>query len=488
MCGIVGIFSQQSASYQIYDALLMLQHRGQDAAGILTASGNQMYRKRGKGLISEVFADAHSCAQLQGTIGIGHVRYPTAGDAHSLNAQPLDTNVPCGIALAHNGNIVPLEGLCDADLDANSKQTHAKSDSEILLAFFSRHMRQAMQAGQSKKEAVCTACKAIQKQVTGAFSLVILVVGVGLVALRDKFGIRPLALGKRNNDYLVASESVALDVLDFEYLRDIYAGEILLIEESGAMTTLLDDEAQLTPCLFEYVYLARPDSRINDVDVAQARMNMGVHLAHHIQKYWHHLAIDTVIPVPDTSRTAACELARVLHLPHREGFIKNRYIGRTFIASADRERLVRRKLNPIRREFAGKNVLLVDDSIVRGTTSRQIVRMVRRCGAKKVYLCSAAPEVRFQNIYGIDMPTKEELVVNQYKDHADLTRAMGVDALIYQSLDGLITSVQECNPLLKTFEASVFTGKYITADVDDAYLQRWSHNRLQQQLQFGFAV
>lgn len=474
MCGVVGIYSTGPVNLALYDALTVLQHRGQDAAGIVTIDEGDLFRQRkSNGLVKEVFEHRHMM-RLRGNIGIGHVRYPTAGSSSAAEAQPLYVNSPYGIALAHNGNLTnsrDLKGKCESF----HRHLNTTSDSEMLLNILAFHMSKIDNKVPTSEE-IFRAVSETYSEIKGAYAVVALVLGVGLVAFRDPMGIRPLVLGKRKHkdgreEYMVASESVALDACNFTLDRDVAPGEAIFIDKSGRLFTCqCSAESSLRPCIFEYVYFSRPDSIMNGVSVYAARVRMGTKLATKIQREYPQLDIDVVIPIPETSCDIAVEMARILKLPYRQGFVKNRYIGRTFIMPGQkmRKKSVRSKLNPIPAEFSGKKVLLVDDSIVRGTTSQQIVEMAHEAGAVKVYFASAAPEIRFPNVYGIDMPTAKELIahdrsVNQIQD------AIHADALIYQSLEDLEDAVREENPELTSFETSVFSGRYVTGDVNDDY-------------------
>lgn len=477
MCGIVGILGNEVVNQALYDSLTVLQHRGQDSAGIMTSDGNRVYLRKDNGLVRDVFRTRHM-VQLQGTMGVGHVRYPTAGGESRAEAQPFYVNSPFGLALGHNGNLTNADELRDELFKQDLRQLNTSSDSEILLNIFAHELRAAV--GESSLRAapedLFTAVSGVIRRCKGAYAVVAMIVGVGIVAFRDPCGIRPLVYGTKKSasgtSYMVASESVALDVLGYERVRDIAPGEVMLIDLEGKVHhSICASQTSRTPCIFEYVYLARPDSILDDIPVYQARIYMGERLGHRVKQEWPNHDIDVVIPVPDTSRTAALEMGRVLKLPYREGFIKNRYIGRTFImpGQAERKKSVRQKLNPIKSEFAGKTVLLVDDSIVRGTTSQKIIELAREAGAKKVYLASAAPPVRYPNVYGIDMPSSLELLAND-RTNEQICAELGADKLIYQTLDDLIMAVTQCNPDIKQFDTSCFDGKYITGDVTPEYL------------------
>ncbi len=476
MCGIVGIVGFTPVNQSIYDALTVLQHRGQDAAGIATIDGNNDFRlRKANGLVNDVFETRHML-RLQGTIGIGHVRYPTAGSSSASEAQPFYVNSPFGITLAHNGNLTNAHELKKMLFENARRHVNTTSDSEILLNIFANELTQFPHFPLSPDD-IFSAVAKMHEKIRGAYACVAMIIGHGLVAFRDPHGIRPLVLGKKTredgrSEYMVASESVALDTLGFEFLRDVASGEAIYITENGQLfTRQCAENPSLTPCLFEFVYFARPDSFIDKVSVYNARLRMGKALGEKIAREWEDLHIDVVIPIPETSCDIALEIAHILDKPYRQGFVKNRYVGRTFIMPGQQERRksVRRKLNANRAEFRGKNVLLVDDSIVRGTTSEQIVELAREAGAKKVYFASAAPEVRFPNVYGIDMPNANELIAHG-REVDEIRQLIGADALIYQNLSDLVRVVREENPDIETFECSVFDGIYVTKDIDQTYL------------------
>ncbi|MBR9812988.1 amidophosphoribosyltransferase [bacterium] len=476
MCGIVGLVASTPVAQDIYDALTVLQHRGQDAAGIITDDGGRLYLRKENGLVRDVFSQDNMIGLL-GNMGIGHVRYPTAGCDSSAEAQPFYVNSPFGISLAHNGNLTNSEALKRELFIQDRRHINTESDSEILLNVFAHEL---LESGKYTIDGddIFEAISRVHARVRGAYAAVLMINGVGVVGFRDPHGIRPCVFGKRETgagtDYAVASESVALDSLGFELIDDLEPGEAVFLPINGEVQRrLCAPGASHATCLFEYVYLARPDSVIDDVYVYKARLRMGHHLAEKIKRDWADHDIDVVIPIPDTSRTAALQLANELDVPFREGFIKNRYIGRTFImpGQAQRKKSVRQKLNPIDLEFKDKNVLLVDDSIVRGTTSREIIQMARDSGARKVYFASAAPPVRFPNVYGIDMPSASELIAHG-RTVEELERLLGADKLIYQELDDLIEAVRYGNPNLTRFDASVFNGEYVTQDVDADYLNQ----------------
>lgn len=473
MCGILGIVGHNDVAAQLYDGLTVLQHRGQDAAGIATANGSKLRVHKGNGLASDVF-DEQSMALLEGRVGIAHCRYPTAGSEGSDEAQPFYVNSPFGIALAHNGNLINTDALRREVFEQDRRNVNTESDSEVLLNVFA-HELDATKA--LNPDAAFRAIEGVHRRCVGGFAVVATVLGLGLVAFRDPNGIRPLVLGKRNSggqdEYAVASESVALDLLGFERVRDVRPGEGIVVTPRGELfTRQCAEPREHTPCIFEYVYFARPDSMMDEVSVHKARMRMGQKLGEKILRLRPDHDIDTVIPIPDTSRDAALEISNVLGVKYREGFIKNRYVGRTFImpGQGERAKSVRRKLNPIPLEFRNRVVLLVDDSIVRGTTSRQIVQMARDAGARKVYLASAAPPVRFPNVYGIDMPSAEELVAHGRTDE-EVQKLLGCDWLIYQDLADLEEAVSGPKHRIDHFDSSCFNGEYVTG-VEPGYFER----------------
>ena len=470
MCGVVGIVSAQPVNTAIYDALTVMQHRGQDAAGIVTWSDEYGLKKRkANGLVRDVFRSRHMM-RLKGNVGIGHVRYPTAGGSKSSEAQPFYVNSPYGICLAHSGNLTNHDELAELLIREDRRHLSTNSDSEVLLNVFA-HELQIRVNGKPTAQNVFDSIDALHKRCKGGYAVVALIVGFGIVAFRDPNGIRPLVLGEREvngrKDHMVASESVALDVLQFDRVRDVAPGETVFIEVDGTFHNReYSGGVRHTPCIFEYVYFARPDSILDDLSVYKARLRMGEELAGKIVRDFADHDIDVVIPIPDTSRTSALQVAYHLGVKYREGFIKNRYIGRTFImpGQAERKKSVRRKLNAIDLEFRGKNVLLVDDSIVRGTTSKQIIKLAREAGANKVYFASAAPPVRYPNVYGIDMPAASELIANS-RSLEEIQEAIGADKLIYQDLHGLIRSVRHDNSGITEFDTSCFSGEYVTGDV-----------------------
>jgi amidophosphoribosyltransferase len=472
MCGIIGIVGQADVASALYDGLTVLQHRGQDAAGIATVDGTRVQLHKGNGLVSDVFETA-DMSLLTGRVGIGHCRYPTAGSSGSDEAQPFYVNSPWGIALSHNGNLINMDALRREVFEQDRRHVNTGSDSEVLLNVFAHELREQ---GALSPQAALAAVAGVHRRVKGGYAIVGVVLGLGLFAFRDPNGIRPLVLGKRETthgpEYAVASESVALDILGFARVRDVAPGEAIVVTSRGELfTEQAAPPAMHTPCIFEYVYFARPDSMMDDVSVHKARMRMGVKLGEKILRLRPDHDIDTVIPIPDTSRDAALEIANVLGVKYREGFIKNRYVGRTFImpGQAQRVRSVRRKLNPIPLEFKGRVVLLVDDSIVRGTTSQQIIQMARDAGARKVYLASAAPPVRYPNVYGIDMPAASELVAHG-RSEEEVQELLGCDWLIYQDLADLEEAVSGPKHKLDHFDSSCFDGKYVTG-LDEGYLE-----------------
>jgi amidophosphoribosyltransferase len=477
MCGIVGVVSHGPVNQLIYDALLLLQHRGQDAAGIATNHGNTFSMHKANGLVRDVFR-TRNMRSLPGNAGIGQVRYPTAGSASAEEAQPFYVNAPFGIILAHNGNLTNWEQLKIEMFQNDRRHINTDSDSEVLLNVLAHEIQQATSGYSLDPAALFKAVTVLHKRVRGSYAVVAQIAGYGLLAFRDPYGIRPLCIGfndtENGQEYIVASESVALEGLGFRFLRDVMPGEAIFIDLEGNLyNQQCADNPQLSPCAFEFVYLARPDSVIDGASVYQTRLKMGEYLADKIKRQLPSGEIDVVMPIPDSSRPAAMELALKLNLQYREGFIKNRYIGRTFIMPGQgmRRKSVRQKLNAIGSEFKGKNVLLVDDSIVRGTTSREIVQMAREAGAKSVTFASAAPPVKFPNVYGIDMPTRNELIAFG-RTEEEVCREITADALVYQDIEALKRSISDANPLLKSFEASCFDGVYVTGDVSRDYLDR----------------
>ena len=476
MCGVVGVVSQKEVSPLIYDALTILQHRGQDAAGIATSTNNRFFIRKQLGLVRDVVRNQH-ILNLRGQMGIGHVRYPTAGSEDRELAQPMYVNSPFGISISHNGNLTNHEELKEVLVHKDLRHLNTDSDSEVLLNVFAHELQKQGSIKPGAKE-IFAAVRALHKRVRGAYSVVIMINGVGIVGFRDPFGIRPLIVGSKDSDligkdYMIASESTVLDSLGFETLDDVKAGSAVFISPEGIIETeSCINNPVPTPCIFEYVYLARPDAKIDKISVHKSRLRMGEFLAKKIIEEKPNHDIDVVIPIPDSSTTSALQLATTLGVKYREGFVKNRYIGRTFIMpfQEKREKSVRQKLNPIDLEFKDKVVLLVDDSIVRGTTSRQIIEMARASGAKKVYFASAAPPIRHQNVYGIDMAATTELVAHQ-RSEKEIEEFIKADWLIYQNLDDLIMAAQTGNEEIKQFECSIFDGKYVTDDIDDTYLK-----------------
>jgi amidophosphoribosyltransferase len=477
MCGIVGLISKEPVNQDLYDALIALQHRGQDAAGIATWHEGRFSIHKDKGLVRDVF-NLQQMLALPGNIGIAHVRYPTAGSDSQAEAQPLYVNSPYGIALAHNGNLTNASQLAQEMFSEDLRHLNTRSDSEVLLNVFAHELQRFHQLVLTP-ETIFKAIEAVHKRCRGAYTVVAMISGYGIVAFRDPLGIRPLIYGKRGTDYMIASESVALDTMGFEVLSDIGAGEAIYIDMKGSVhRKLCHSQPKLSPCIFEFVYLARPDSVMDAISVHKVRLRMGEKLGEKILREFPEHDIDVVIPIPDTSRTAALPLARKLGVKYREGFIKNRYIGRTFIMAeqSKRRKSVRQKLNAIPLEFKGKNVLLVDDSIVRGTTCKEIIQMARAAGAKKVYFASAAPEVRHPNVYGIDMPSSSDLIAHN-RTLEEIREKIGADWLIFQDLEVLGNAAKEGNPMIENFEESVFTGKYITGDIDAEYLKKLEERR-----------
>jgi len=478
MCGIVGVVATAPVNQLLYDALQLLQHRGQDAAGIATANGNTFHMYKGNGLARDVFR-TRNMRSLPGNSGIAQVRYPTAGSAtNAEEAQPFYVNAPFGLTLVHNGNLTNAESLKDEMFRIDRRHINTNSDSEVLLNVLAHELQLASEGLCLDPQAIFKAVGGVYRRARGSYAVAAQIAGYGMLAFRDPCGIRPLCLGAQETDagteYMVASESVALEGLGFRFLRDVAPGEAVFVDLDGRFySERCAPTPSLNPCIFEYVYLARPDSVIDGVSVYGARLRLGEYLAARVRRALRAGEIDVVIPIPDSSRPAAMELARELALPYREGFIKNRYIGRTFImpGQAVRKKSVRQKLNTVAVEFRGKNVLLVDDSIVRGTTIQEIVTMAREAGARKVMVASAAPPVRFPNVYGIDMPTRAELIAAS-KSEDEILRAIGADALVYQDIEDLKRAIRDCNPALERFEASCFDGVYITGDVTAEYLDR----------------
>jgi amidophosphoribosyltransferase len=481
MCGIVGIVARDSVNQALYDGLTVLQHRGQDAAGIVTCHDGRLYLRKSQGLVRDVFETRHML-ELIGNMGIGHVRYPTAGCSSSAEAQPFYVNSPYGVTLAHNGNLTNSETLKNELFRDDLRHVNTDSDSEVLLNVFAHELQRLGKLCVGPED-IFHAVRRVHERCRGAYAAVAMITGVGIVGFRDPHGIRPLVFGKRmterGSEYVLASESVAIDVLGYKLVRDVRPGEAVFISVEGTLTTReCAPRRSHAPCIFEYVYLARPDSIIDGISVHKARMRMGEALARKVRRLWPEHDIDVVIPIPDTSRSAALQLAHELGIKYREGFIKNRYIPRTFIMPGQgmRRKSVRQKLNAIDLEFRGRNVMLVDDSIVRGTTCRQIIEMARDAGAKKVYFASAAPPVRHPNVYGIDMPSVDELIAyNRTVD--EVAQLIGADWLVYQDLEDLIAAAHKGNPEVGEFDASCFSGEYVTGDVSAQYLDRLAAER-----------
>ncbi len=479
MCGIVGIYTYSPANQSLYDALTVLQHRGQDAAGIVTENNGKFFLRKDNGMVRDIFNLEHM-TNLKGNIGIAHVRYPTAGSSSSAESQPFYVNSPYGIVLAHNGNLTNQNELTEELFNADLRHINTNSDSEVLLNVLAHELAQQKQLKPQAKH-IFGAIEKLYARCKGAYAVISMISGYGIVGFRDPNGIRPLIYGQRTNEdgkceYMIASESVALDALGFETVRDVMPGEAIYIDQNGTLhSKICDGSRQHASCIFEHVYFARPDSVIDGSSVYKARIRMGEYLAKKIKREMPNHDIDVVIPIPESSRPCAMELANELGLKFREGFVKNRYIGRTFIMpeQAEREKSVRQKLNPIPLEFKGKNVLLVDDSIVRGTTCKKIIEMARQAGAKKVYFASAAPPVRFPNVYGIDMAVNSELVAYN-KTNDEIESEIGADWLIYQDLDDLIKAATPSDEKegSRIFDCSVFDGKYITGDINDSYFKK----------------
>lgn len=474
MCGIIGIVGHSEVNQALYDGLTVLQHRGQDAAGIMTCDQEgKFFLRKDNGLVKDVFHTRHMI-RLKGRMGIGHIRYPTAGCSSSAESQPFYVNSPFGIALAHNGNLTNTKILKEELFQTDRRHLNTDSDSEVLLNVLAHELQNSSKL-KPQPDDVFNAVKEVHRRCRGAYAAVAMISGVGVLAFRDPYGIRPVVIGKRQTEkgteYMVASESVAVDILDFELVRDVEPGECVFIDTEGNFHSQQCAQNPVkSPCIFEYVYFARPDSMMDGISVHKSRMRMGTKLAEKIKRDYPEHDIDVVIPIPDTSRSAALQLSYDLGVVYREGFIKNRYIGRTFIMPGQtmRKKSVRQKLNAIDLEFRGKNVLLVDDSIVRGTTSQQIVQMARDAGARKVYLASAAPPVRFPNVYGIDMPSCNEFVAHD-RNVEEIAKELGVDWLIYQDLPDLVAAINKKSNV-ERFDTSCFDGDYITGDIDENYL------------------
>jgi amidophosphoribosyltransferase len=481
MCGIVGLVAKSNVNQGLYDALTVLQHRGQDAAGIVTCDDSRFFLRKDNGLVKDVFRSRHM-ARLVGSMGIGHVRYPTAGSSTSAEAQPFYVNSPYGIVLAHNGNLTNTAELVNDVYREDLRHINTTSDSEVLLNVFAHelHVKKTLSPNQDD---VFEAVKRVHKRVKGGYAAIAMIAGYGVVGFRDPNGIRPAVYGKRDTEqgveYMIASESVALDALGFDLVRDIEPGEAVYITVDGELhSQQCAENPKLTPCIFEHVYFARPDSIMDKISVYKARLKMGARLAEKIMRIRPDHDIDVVIPIPDTSRSSALELANRLGVKYREGFMKNRYIGRTFIMPGQqlRKKSVKQKLNAVDLEFRGKNVLLVDDSIVRGTTCEQIIEMAREAGANKVYFASAAPPVRYPNVYGIDMPAKEEFIANN-RTIKQIETAIGADWLVYQDLEDLVEATCDGADVKYDFDCSVFNGEYVTGDINEEYLENLQTKR-----------
>ncbi|MEZ5646652.1 MAG: amidophosphoribosyltransferase [Burkholderiaceae bacterium] len=483
MCGIVGVVSQAPVNQLIYDALLLLQHRGQDAAGIVTQEGRKFYMHKAKGMVRDVFRTRNMRA-LPGNVGLGQVRYPTAGNAHSEEeAQPFYVNAPFGLVMVHNGNLTNAHALKQELFQTDHRHINTESDSEVLLNVLAHELEKATRGLALKPADVFAAIRGVHRRVRGSYAVIALIAGHGLLAFRDPYGIRPLCFGRSEGNFMVASESVSLEGTGFELDRDVRPGEALFIDAQGQLhVEVCAAEVHHNPCIFEYVYLARPDSVLDGISVYQARLNLGKTLAKRVVSTVPPGEIDVVIPIPESSRPSAMELAHLLGRPYREGFVKNRYVGRTFIMPGQsvRKKSVRQKLNVIASEFTGRNVLLVDDSIVRGTTSREIVQMARDAGARKVYLASAAPPVRYPNVYGIDMPTPQELVAHG-RTLDEVRQSIGCDALIYQDVDAMKQTIASLNSSLEGFDASCFDGHYVTGDITPEDIERMNRGRDQSE-------
>jgi amidophosphoribosyltransferase len=486
MCGIVGVISRSPVNQLIYDALLLLQHRGQDAAGIVTMLGTKCFMHKARGMVRDVFRTRNMRA-LPGSVGLGQVRYPTAGNAYSEEeAQPFYVNAPFGIVLVHNGNLTNAAALKQELFAVDRRHINTESDTEVLINVVAHELERSARDLPLTPEIVFDAVAAVHRRVKGSYAVIALIAGHGLLAFRDPYGIRPLAYGEGETadgrEVMVASESVAIEGTGHRFVRDVAPGEAIFVDLDGRVhARQCAERPQLFPCLFEFVYLARPDSVLDGISVYHARLNMGETLAQRVISTMPPSAIDVVIPIPESSRPSAMQLAQKIGKPYREGFVKNRYVGRTFImpGQAVRKKSVRQKLNAIGMEFKGRNVLLVDDSIVRGTTSREIVQMAREAGAKKVYLASAAPPVRYPNVYGIDMPTAEELIAHG-RSVEEIRQFVGADALIYQDLEPMQRVVRALNPKLEGFEASCFDGRYVTGDVSACDFAAMREQRLAQ--------
>jgi amidophosphoribosyltransferase len=490
MCGIVGVASQEPVNQLIYDALLLLQHRGQDAAGIVTQLGTKFYMHKAKGMVRDVFR-TRNMRGLPGNIGLGQVRYPTAGNADSEEeAQPFYVNAPYGLVLVHNGNLTNVDALKEQLFNFDHRHINTTSDTEVLINVLAHELELTTRSLPHEAEGasprafapqdVFAAVRGVHSRIKGSYAVVSVIAGQGMLAFRDPFGIRPLCLGRSaDGTHMVASESVALEGTGHTFVRNVAPGEAVFVDNQGQLhSAMCSEKSQLSPCIFEFVYLARPDSEMDGISVYQARLNMGQTLAQRVISTVPPDEIDVVIPIPESSRPSAMQLAQLLGLPYREGFVKNRYVGRTFIMPGQgaRKKSVRQKLNAIRSEFKGRRVLLVDDSIVRGTTSQEIVQMARDAGAAKVYLASAAPPVRYPNVYGIDMPTQTELIAHG-RSMDEIRDYIGCDALIYQEVSGMKAAIAKLNPAIENFDASCFDGVYVTGDIAALDVQRINANR-----------
>ena len=480
MCGVVALLSNEPVNQRLYDALLLLQHRGQDAAGIATLDGLQFHMHKAMGLVRDIFR-TRNMRDLTGNVGVGHVRYPTQGCASSnQESQPFYVNAPFGIMFAHNGNLTNAEELKQELYETDRRHINTTSDSEVLLNVLANEISRVTADRKLDADGIFEAVAAVHRRVRGSYAVVALIAGKGLLAFRDPHGIRPLCFGSNvtatgEKEWMVSSESVTMVGLGFKLERDVAPGEAIWFDFKGNVETRqCAEHAVANPCAFEYVYFARPDSVIDGISVYGARLNLGVYLAKTVAEELNLMDVDVVMPIPDSSRPCAQELAKQLRLPYREGFIKNRYVGRTFImpGQAVRKKSVRQKLNAMPVEFEGKNLLLVDDSIVRGTTMKEIVRMARESGAKKVFVASSAPRVMFPNVYGIDMPTKSELICGDGKDAEAVAKELGADKVIFQSIDGLKNALHDLNPNIPVFDCSCFDGVYVTGDVTEAYLEK----------------
>jgi amidophosphoribosyltransferase len=484
VCGVVGVVAQSGVSQTLYDALTILQHRGQDAAGMMIYGGGRFNQRKGNGFVRDVFRQ-HHMEHLIGDLGVGHCRYPTAGSSSPALAQPFYVNSPYGIALAHNGNLVNAEDLKREVFREDLRHINTDSDSEVMLNVFAHELQKVGKLTPTPSD-IFHAVKGLHRRCSGGYAVVAMIADYGIVGFRDPHGIRPLVYGRRETstgpEYMIASESVALRSQGFECIADVAPGQAVFIERSGAIhIEQCSHDVAHTPCIFEYVYFARPDSIIDDISVYKARLRMGEKLAEKIMRLYPDHDIDVVIPIPDSSRVSAQVLAHNMNLKFREGLIKNRYIGRTFIMPGQsmRKKSVRQKLNAIELEFQDKNVLLVDDSIVRGTTCNEIIQMAREAGAKKVYFASAAPPVRYPNVYGIDMPSVDELIAHN-KTVEQIGFEIGADWLVYQDLEDLVDAAREGNPAIENFDCAVFDGKYVTGDVDQDYLEQLNTRRNDQ--------